>query len=167
MSVLVAATESLPSTTDQYAWSWLWANGDVILGESRTDLVEAIVKDYPVGDDRGCLLRRYDTLCGLADMQQKMSVIESPDIPVGDLNEQQLTVLMADKRFGHHCPGEWPEAAMDLWLVGTNYRPYTNAEAPTGPGVHLLDPYDETTFLNGLVELGMGALGFNIDADEA
>lgn len=150
---------------DDVTFCWLAPTGDVLVADSRTGLVAEMLPGYP-DDEADALVVRHQALCRAAAVRQAAAIGDRPGHDPASLSEAQLTAMLGAKSATVDARGPWPADAPDLWLVATGYAPYTSTPAPTGEGVHLLDPFSETTFLDALELLGAGELMVRGDGDD-
>lgn len=145
---------------------WL-SHESAIFAATATDLIGALLPGYAdlvaAGDDAGLLELRVDAVTDLAALAQDAALAEAqaqlldddPDDP--HLPEDVLTVLLTAKDGEVVELDEWP-LPLPLYLLTTQYAPYTDTPAPKGEAVVLLDPVSETRFLHALMALGAGRL---------
>jgi hypothetical protein len=150
----------------------------VILADTRTEVIGHLIEGYaelPEGEagDEEALFARYNSAVAIANMQQGVLAAEAAEQGIFDpATEQQVTfdpqnesedVLTAlftprDEKLDEFA--EWTHP-VPLVLVASGYAPYTATVRPTG-NVQWIDPYTETTYLDGLV--GAGLLELYVDA---
>lgn len=130
----------------------LGVSGDVIQSDNLTELVSAVVPEYP-DDVVGQLCARSDYAVAAASSAQARicARFSETDPEVFEaLSEAELTALFADRRNPLFLPyldlsEEW-SSIVPLVLVRTDYAPFTSWPAPTG-NVMMIDPYTERTLL--------------------
>ncbi|MGO1851911.1 MAG: hypothetical protein ACTH0V_00700 [Microbacteriaceae bacterium] len=146
-------------------YCWLDAR-QAVFSSSLSEIVAELVPGYAealeAGDDDALLELRLESLAMLALMRQEALVAEvtaslaEEDADYPGLPEEVLTVLLTPKDGPVIELDEWAPP-LPLYLLATQYQPYTDVPAPTGEHVHLLYPHDERGFLVALAELGEGS----------
>lgn len=123
--------------------------GEVLRGESRTELVERLMPGY-VDSDKDA--SRFFYLLGVAHKAQGLLVsdaVQSGDLTLSELDQEQVDALLNTPR---DQPVEWGEWDLPVPLVVIP-QAYDGRPVPTG-NVVKLDGHDETRFLASLEELG-------------
>lgn len=145
-----------------------------ILADTRTDLIEALNPGYrdllagPNGQ-REAAWSRYTFLLGMADALASTvlaSMVNAGQVDLAELTEDQLNFLMPPDRIrARPFTGEWT-LQVPLVALRSDYAPFTDVTAPTG-NVRFLDPSNETTFIDSLVDCGAARLLVNETAQTA
>lgn len=143
----------------------LGIKGEQVRADNLSDLVSALIPEYPQALDAGPaeqLISRADfCAAAAADAQARICYRWQEQDPetFDALTEAELTALFADRRTPLFLPyldlaEEWTHS-IPLVLVRTDYAPFTSWPAPTG-NVMMVDPYTERTLLvsiSGIREL--------------
>lgn len=135
------------------------ANGTEITGDTRSEIVDQVVAghaDPPEGLD-GDTARFELRLGELIAIANRVQALAMSDVDPSELDEEVLTALFHDRATDVVEVEDWPEGLPPLVLIATNYAPYSEVPAPEG-NVVLLDPKDETTFLESVVRAGIAQL---------
>lgn len=140
-----------------------------VLADTRTELIDQLFPELqysgllagPHGAEEAAWAR-YTTAANLAD-QASAAILAGMandgliDVAT-DLSEDELNTLMPANRIGvAPFEGEWQRTDIPLILIRSDYQPHSPRELPTG-NVRFLDPTNETTFIDSLVELGIAEL---------
>lgn len=138
-----------------------------ILADTRTELVEDLVKGYselPDNDagNEEALVKRYETSVHVADQFQQIIAAQAVDEGKFDTrneSEETLTALFTPRgeKLGEIAP--WNHV-VPLVLIRTDYAPFTEVPLPEG-NIQWVNPYTETTFLASLSEIGVIELFVN------
>lgn len=153
-------------------FAWVSVEGTAFT-DSRTEVVSWLVPGYrdavSAGDDITALQLRLDVLASLALIAQEAALAQAVerlddddwhgggDEDVAALPEPVLTALLSPKDGPIVELDEWP-LPIPLYLLSTQYAPYSEITPPRGEHVVLLDPVTETGFLDALQRLGAGTL---------
>lgn len=142
-----------------------------ILADTRTELVSALIDGYetllagPRPVEETAWARCTFTL-GVADLLAESllsEAVSTGQLEVTDLSEDQINYLMPPERISARpFTGHWG-APVPLIALRSDYAPFTHLPAPTG-NVRFLDPSNETTLIDSLVEAGIGQLMVNYPA---
>lgn len=165
-AVLSTSPTDIPLHADGTAYPFVFVNpaGVAIFGDSRTDIISAIIPGYedltgPVNGEDLSLEARLDSLTDLGNQWQAAILAAHAEEDPGEaaaLSDDALTALLAPK----HVPlvfGQW-NVTVPLLLLANNYAPYTDLPAPTGPAIVWIDGYTERDYLVALEALGAGEL---------
>jgi hypothetical protein len=147
-----------PARQDGSAWPFLLINseGAAIGAETVSELVDEVLPDHSNSDDADRFGLRLELLAELVNQCQAMDLAarRAQDASLDELlGEAGLTALIAPKTGVSLDMPHWP-FDVPLFLMATQYEPYTDLPAPTGTTVVLVDPGNERAFLDGLVMLG-------------
>lgn len=172
-AVLPAAPlpEVLPVHEDGTPYAFAaFLGDDLIMGDSRTDIVAGIIDGY--GDipdtEEGhleALVARYEFAVVTADIHQQ--IIAAEKLNSGEFDhtvedEGTLTSILSSRRERLPEMASW-DHTVPLVLVGTDYAPYTTLPRPSG-NVLWIDPFNETTLLETLESLELLNLHVHEDA---
>lgn len=160
--------DSLPVREDGsiYPFGLVWGNR-AVLADTRTELTEEIIEGYadlPEGEegDTEALYARYRTSVHFANSMQQVLAANATEEGTFDPSvesEDVLTALFTDRSQKIDEIAEWKHQ-VPLVLVATEYAPYGTTPKPAG-NVLCIDPFNETTFLDTLSELGIVELLVN------
>lgn len=155
----------LPAREDGSQYPFALAFGDkVVLAETRTELTAEVIDGYAdIQDgeegDGEALWARYNAAVHFATTLQQVlaaNAVEAGTFDPSQESEDTLTALFTPRSEKIDEISEW-KGAVPLVLVASNYAPYTGSAKPAG-NVMWIDPYTETTFLEGLDSLGIAEL---------
>lgn len=155
----------LPTREDGTQYPFALAFDDrVILAETRTELTAEVIEGYAdIEDgeegDGEALWARYNAAVHFATTLQQVlaaNAVEEGTFDPSQESEDTLTALFTPRSEKIDEISEW-RGTVPLVLVASSYAPYTGSTRPAG-NVKWIDPYTETTFLNGLHELGIAEL---------
>lgn len=148
-------------------------DGEEIVGSTLSDIVDRLIPGYgdlPEGPEsyERRLLMRAVTLANVAEKAQAIAVAaltaEVPDA-VEQLSEDALTALFHDRHSQVLAIEHW-DSDIPLFLPAGGYTPYTDLPRPAGETVVILDPWDERTFITGILAAGFGELFITRDDDD-
>lgn len=132
------------------------ASGEQIPGSSRSDLVDTVVPghgDLPEGEE-GAAARFDLRTVALVEVAHRLQGLALSDVDTSTLDEDALTVLFHDRGTEVVDLAEWPEDLPPLFVIASNYAPYSESPRPTGDVV-FLDAFNEKTFLDSLAAAGV------------
>ncbi|MPV51036.1 hypothetical protein GCG21_13675 [Pseudactinotalea sp. HY160] len=145
-----------------------------ILADTRTDLIEALNPGYadllagPNGQ-REAAWSRYTFLLGAADALASTvlaAMVNAGDVEITALSEDELNFIIPPDRIqARPFIGNWT-SRVPLVALRSDYAPFTDVPEPTG-NVKFLDPSNETTFIDSLVEAGIAHFMVNESAQVA
>ena len=139
-------------------------SGSTHCADSASDIINLGLSGYadldPESDD--ALAMRYDDLVSYAYALQQSELvasIESESFDPAAANEAVLTALFSEKLVPFEpeadgLPMEWPDEYPTLFLIATDYAPFTTRPTPSG-NVTFLDPSTELTYLHSLNDVGV------------
>lgn len=140
-------------------------DGSDIQADSRSAIVDALIPAHgtvPDGETHDAIRigLRNDYLARVAETAQAVIVAslteQSPDA-VAAFDDDARTALFHD-RFGEALEiSDW-DSDVPLFVLASNYAPYTERPRPTGEHVVFLDPATETTFIDSLKAAGIAEL---------
>ena len=155
---------------ESYQHALLYGDSQAAFADRLSELIDLILPGYgdlaetPEGDDEA-LIQRHRHLVEVANSVQadyNHQAVDRGLLDPATTDENLLTATAHDRAqswSGLHSEGSdrpgfnW-DLAFPLVLIATDYAPYV-ADRPTPTGtVVLLDPYDETTYLESLNRLG-------------
>jgi len=136
-----------------------YEGGAIVVADTVTELVADIIDDYEFEDTvegaRAALDARYDFALEVVTNRQGIHAwtmgLEGDFDPAVE-SEAVLTMIFAEKDRVVVDIEEWGHK-MPLFLISTDYAPYTKAPAPTG-NIQWIDPATELTLLLSLQALG-------------
>ena len=136
--------------------------------DTATELVGVLIPGYDAipaetGGDTPASDADHDTALGMRYDQavQTVTVLQESHLAAATLNgdfdpevasEDTLTTMLGGKTVVF-TGAEWPEA-VPLYLIATDYAPFTDVPRPAGNVVYL-DPSMETAYLISLHEVGL------------
>lgn len=152
-------------------YAMVYGDGQQILSDSPAALIAVLIPDYPQPDGdatteqtEAATLARVNFVTQVAAVMQHAVLQGAADAGAFDPTEcgdETLTELMKDRRkpfLGIDGPNgqtdtEW-RFNLPLFLVATDYHPYTDRALPTG-NVVLLDGSTELGFLTAVSRAGL------------
>lgn len=147
---------------------YCWVNLDqAIFATSLTGILGELLPGYAeavaANDDILLFELRLESLAAFAQIEQERlmaaasAALEREEPDSDGFPEELLTVTLSPKDGAIVELDEW-EFELPLYLLSTQYAPYTEVEAPRGEFVSILDPVSERGFLDALAALGLGQL---------
>lgn len=148
-------------------------DGEEIVGSTLSDIVDHLIPGYGAlpegaGEYERRLLMRSATLASVAERAQASTMAALTDVApdaVAALSADALTAIYHD-RYSEVLAIEHWDSDIPLFLCAGGYAPYTDRPRPTGATVIVLDPWDERTFINGILAAGYGELFMTRDDDD-
>ncbi|XKH58592.1 hypothetical protein LG293_16190 (plasmid) [Citricoccus nitrophenolicus] len=146
--------ERIPAAGADGPWQLAMStSGSLYLGASLTDLVAALIEDYPVdGTETEQFLSRMRAAIGFAETVQGLRLAEKSSLgafaPHG-MSPQEVAIALEDKKAPVGTEGKWRNNDVPLLVMASHYEPYTCLTAPTG-NILSIDPYTELTLLESL-----------------
>lgn len=148
----------LPEHPEGGQWAYAMAHDDdqVSFADTAGELIELLIDGYDTLGDSDedhdqALLVRYQHLLLLAAHYQAVANDDAMDRGLlDDADEDILTALYSDRTLPY-TGGAW--TGPTLYLMATDYAPYTDLSAPSGETVVLLDPARENAYLAALHRL--------------
>lgn len=134
------------TTTETPMWHFTTDTGTTHAADSTSDALSAVIDGYGDGLDRDeAFFARLDHARELAEELQARSLADEHP------GKTAAAILTAGK---HHPVevGEWT-SEVPLYVVATDYLPYSSIVAPTGNVVRL-DPSDEYAYMESLFAAG-------------
>lgn len=171
--VVVIATDAPmpepPKSPSGEPFQFCWLDRDVtVFADSLSDIIGVLVPEYAQAlhdrDDRAMLSIRLSTLARFAMIAQERELtaaaeaLEEDDPDTSGLPEVVVQMAFLPKDGDVLALDEWPLDDLPLYLLATQYAPYTDVRTPTGKGVVMLSPVTERTYLDSLVLLDFGSL---------
>lgn len=150
--------EQIPTREDGTPYPFaMAANNNVMLAETRTELVESLIIGYDqLGVDEAStderLWLRYQSLVAFGNAFQgalAAAAQEAGDFDMSNESEDVVTALMLPKDQKIDEIARW-DHKVPLVLLASNYAPYMSSPLPEGENVIVLDPINETTYLDSL-----------------
>lgn len=131
---------------------------DVAFADTETELLEALIPNYPHLDETGKAEQRI-LLAVAAANQVQAAILAETDLT--DVTEEELNTLMAP-RIAPSVQAEWWTCDVPLVVVETAYQPWTDVPRPASgisdtadaPNLLWLRPAEEEEFLTSLHEVG-------------
>lgn len=153
--MLTTTTPEAPVPDGDWQYALLGADS-TLYTDSLTDVVGAVIDGYSdLGDTDSdhdeALAMRYDHTVRLAQFFQASVNSASAEV-IAAMSDDELGDVFASKG-SVVVSREWT-SQVPLFLVATDYAPFTARPAPTG-NVVLLDPSTEMTFVQALVAFGL------------
>jgi hypothetical protein len=138
------------------------ATSQITTADSLSELVDQLIDGHRAveADDRVAL--RADALAQGAARASALILAGMGD-DVSALSEDALTLLLHDRSAEVPEFSEW-DSNVPLFLMATNYAPYTDLTAPAGELIVWLNPHTERAFLDSLSALGIAELMVHTDA---
>jgi hypothetical protein len=144
-------------------------DGEVLVSDTTTDLVAKIIgleydglPDDDAGNDEAFGLR-YDFMLSFAAFFQTIKIQDAIYADRFDLektDDETLTILFQERT----VPFETRDSTPPVWnhpvpliLIAVDYAPYSSRPKPVG-NVIFVDPYTETSFLEGYCNLSSATL---------
>ena len=142
---------------------------DITYADTATELVGVLIPDYDAipansDGDTPCSDADHDTALWMRYGQavHTVTVLQESALAAatnnGDFDpalagEDTLTTMLGGKTVVF-TGEQWPEQAVPLYLIATDYAPFTDVPRPAGNVVYL-DPSMETAYLISLHEMGL------------
>ena len=142
---------------------------DITYADSATELVGVLIPDYDAipansdgetpcsdADHDTALWMRYGQAVHTVTVLQESALAAATnngDFDPAAASEDTLTTMLGGKTVVF-TGVEWPEQAVPLYLIATDYAPFTDVPRPAGNVVYL-DPSTETAYLISLHEMGL------------
>lgn len=155
----------ISETGEPFRFCWATAES-LVFADTVTEIIAELYPTYAAllasSDDAAMLEFRSDRVVELAEVMQDVLLAElqqqlDAQGETEPLPEDFLSVLLARKDGPIIDLDGWP-FDMPLYLLSTQYAPYTEVPAPAGDSVRVLDAVSELGFLQSLQELQAGAL---------
>lgn len=125
-----------------------------ILADTRTELVAELIGGYAdLNTTAETAWARHSTAVALADRLAEilLSTAIENGLDPHSVSEDQVNVIVPPERTSTPpFTGHW-DGPVPLVLIRSDYTPHTRLQVPTGD-VRFIDPTNETTFLDSLVE---------------
>lgn len=151
---LDAIPESFPKAGADGPWQLAMSTSrSLFLGTSLTDLVAALIENYPVpGTEDEQLKSRLHAAIGFAETIQGLRLAEKSSLgafaPHG-MKPEEVAIALEDKKSPVGTEGKWRNTEVPLVVMAAHYEPYTCLPAPTG-NIISIDPFTELTLLESL-----------------
>jgi len=142
---------------------------DITYADSATELVGVLIPDYDAipansdgetpcsdADHDTALWMRYGQAVHTVTVLQESALAAATnngDFDPALAGEDTLTTMLGGKTVVF-TGEQWPEQAVPLYLIATDYAPFTDVPRPAGNVVYL-DPSTETAYLISLHEMGL------------
>ncbi len=142
---------------------------DITYADTATELVGVLIPDYDAipansdgdtpcsdADHDTALWMRYGQAVHTVTVLQESALAAATnngDFDPAAASEDTLTTMLGGKTVVF-TGEQWPEQAVPLYLIATDYAPFTDVPRPAGNVVYL-DPSTETAYLISLHEMGL------------
>lgn len=129
-----------------------------VFADTRSELVAHLIDGYPEGEDEieGRFTARFAFLHELAVTAAHnayQGAIDDGLCTPDDFTNDEIDLMLNLDRSIQRFTGSWNHV-VPLFMMSTCYAPFTSDQLPTG-NVHILDPTNETGFLQTLVDAGL------------
>ncbi len=164
-----AALPEYPNPDGAWRYLLFQPDGEALVSDTATDLVAKIIgleyeglPDTDAGNDEALGLR-YDFMLSFTAFFQTIKIqdaVYASEFVIEDADEETLTILFRERTI----PFESADGSTPSWnhpvpliLIATDYAPYSTRPKPVG-NVSFVDPYTETTFLEGYCKFSSATL---------
>lgn len=154
-----------PAAPDGTLLPLVWqADEGAVFGDSLVEMFATVFPDYQAAleadsDGQQALLYRVSAVAHFAQLMQEAALVEYREkYPDAELSEDFLTAVLTAKDGRIVVLSEWMEEELPLYLLTTQYEPFTEVPRPRGKSVVFLDPSTERGAFDALETLGFGKL---------